>query len=135
MFDEARVTVRLAGAVSASPIVKAIGPVDVSSFVVRSAMSTIVGTSFTAVIVNTNVSVAVLNPSLTVTVIVAVPVWFGAGVTDIVRLAPVPPNTMLPFGTRVMLFDVPVSVRLSNGVSVSPTVKPIGPRTVSSSMV
>ena len=39
----------------------------------RSAMSEIVGGSFTGVTVTTNVSLAVKEPSLTVTVIVALP--------------------------------------------------------------
>ena len=135
VFDDARVTVRLVAAVSTSPIVKAMAPVDVPWVMVLSAMSEIVGASFTAFIVNLNVSVSVFAPSLTVTVIVADPLWFAAGVTVTVRFAPLPPNTMFAFGTRVVLLEVPVRVRLSTGVSTSPTVKPNGPKTVSSSMV
>ena len=74
VFDDARVTVRLPAAVSASPTVKAIGPVAVSSFVVRSAISEMVGAVLApATVTTTNVSVAVSFPSLTVTVIVVVP--------------------------------------------------------------
>ena len=40
-------------------------------------------------------------PSFIVTVIVAVPVWFAAGVTVTVRLAPPPPNAMFATGTNV----------------------------------
>ena len=69
--------------------------------------SEIVGGSLTAVTVTTNVSVAVAVPSLTVSVMVVVPDWLAAGVTVTVRFAPVPPMTMLAFGTRVVLDDVP----------------------------
>ena len=72
-LDEVAVTTRLAAAVSRSPTVKAIAPVDVSSFVIRSAISAIVGPSFTAVTVSRNGSLAVSAPSLTVSVMVAVP--------------------------------------------------------------
>ena len=73
----------------------------------------------------------VLNdPSLTVTVMLAVPVWFAAGVTVTVRLALLPPNTMFPFGTNVVLFELPLTVRLLALVSMSPTVKLIGPTAV-----
>jgi hypothetical protein len=135
LFDDARVTVRLVAAVSTSPIVKGIAPVDVPVLTVLSAMSEIVGASFTAFTVNLNVSVAVFDPSLTVTVIVTARFWFAAGVTVTVRLAPLPPKTMLPFGTRVVLLDVPVSVKFPTGVSASPTVKLIGPMIVSSLVV
>jgi hypothetical protein len=66
-------------------------------------------------------------PSLTVTVIVAVPVWFAAGVTVTVRFAPLPPKTMFAFGTKVGLFALPLTVRLAAAVSTSPTVKLSGP--------
>ena len=62
-----------------------------------------VGRSFTAVTVRTKLVAAVAWLSLTVTVIVAVPLWFAAGVTVTVRFAPVPPKTMLATGTRVVL--------------------------------
>src|SRR5213078_4033774 len=66
-------------------------------------------------------------PSLTDTVMVAVPVCAAVGVTVTVRLAPLPPKTMLALGTNVGLDEFPLSVRLLNGVSISPTVKLIGP--------
>ena len=43
--------------------------------------------------VSTQLSLAVRAPSLTVMLIVAVPVWFVAGVTFTVRLLPLPPKT------------------------------------------
>ena len=73
-FEELAVTVRPPAGVSASPTVKPSAAVAVSSVVVCSATSEIVGGSFTAVTVSTKVSVAVAVPSLTVSVIVAVPV-------------------------------------------------------------
>ena len=73
VFDEEAITVRLAAGVSASPTVKAIAGVGTSSLVVWSAMSEMVGGSFTALTVSTKMSLAVSDPSLTATVIVAVP--------------------------------------------------------------
>ncbi len=98
-------------------------------------MSVIVGVSFTALTVSTKGSLAVSAPSLTVTVIVAVPLWFAAGVTVTVRLAPLPPNTMFAVGTSVGLDELPLSVRLPAAVSASPTVKAIAPVPVSSAIV
>ena len=72
----------------------------------------------------TKVSTAVSPaPSSTVIVIVAVPVWLVAGVMVTVRLAPLPPNVMFPFGTSVVLLEVPLRVRLLAAVSASPIVK------------
>ena len=74
VFDEVAVTVRDAAGVSTSPTVKAIFPVAISSAVVLSVLSLMVGRSFTAVTVNTKVSLAVpVSPSVTVTVMVVVP--------------------------------------------------------------
>ena len=39
------------------------------------------------------------------------------------RLAPLPPNTMLAVGTSVVFDELPVSVSDAAGVSTSPTVK------------
>ena len=80
------------------------------------------GTSFTEVTVRTNVSVAVSEPSLTVTVMVAVPFWLAAGVMVTVRLAPLPPKTMLALGTSAVFDDEPDTVRLPAAVCASPTV-------------
>ena len=44
-----------------------------------------------------------------------------------VRLEPLPPNTRLAFGTRVVFADEPLTVRLAAAVSTSPTVKLSGP--------
>ena len=73
-------------------------------------------------------------PSSTLTVIVVVPFAFGAGVIVTVRLAPLPPKTMLPFGTSVVLLEVPLTMSEPGAVSTSPTVKPIAPVFVSSSI-
>src|SRR5438128_885412 len=69
--------------------------------------------------------IAVLVPSLTVTVICAVPVLPAAGVTVTVRFAPLPPNTIFAFGTRVVEEELPETVRLVAGVSASPIVNGI----------
>src|SRR3954464_11830158 len=82
-----------------------------------------VGGSSTGLTVNTNVSLGVDEPSVTVTVMVAEPLWFGAGVTAIVRLAPLPPNVIFAFGTRAVFDEFAVNVRLPTAVSASPTVK------------
>ena len=58
-------------------------------------------------------------------VIVAVPVWLAVGVTVTVRLAPLPPKTMFPLGTKVGLDELPLIVRLVSAVSMSPTVNAI----------
>src|SRR6476469_9331740 len=83
------------------------------------------GAVFTLFTVNTNVSEALDVPSLTVTVIVALPVWPAAGVTVTVRFEPLPPNTMFAFGTRVVLEELPVTVRFVACVSGSPMVNGI----------
>ena len=75
-----------------------------------------------AAAVSTKVSLADREPSRTVTVIVAVPLWPAAGVTVTVRLASLPPNTMLASGTRVVFDEPPSRVRLASAVSTSPTV-------------
>jgi len=95
-----------------------------------------IGASFTDVTVSTNVSTAEPpSPSVTVTVIVAVPNWLAAGVTVTVRSAPLPPNTMLAFGTNVVLDELPVRTKSATGVSASPTVNDSAAVLVSSSMV
>ena len=70
-----------------------------------------------------------LTPSLTFTAMVATPCWPLAGVMVIVRLAPLPPRTMLglPFGTRAVFEEVALTTRLPAAVSLSSTVKSIGP--------
>src|SRR5207247_5223271 len=114
--------------VYASPMVKLIGPVDVSSAVVWSGMSEMTGGELLAgVTVRTKLSLAVSEPSLTVAVIVAEPNWLLAGVTEIVRLAPEPPKTMLLLGTSVGLEEEPLRTRLDAAVSTSPIVKLMGP--------
>jgi hypothetical protein len=75
------------------------------------------------VTVRTKLWLALADPSLTVRVIVEVPYWPATGVTVAVRLAPLPPRTMLLLGTRVGLEESPESVRLAAGVSESPMVK------------
>ena len=69
--------------------------------------------------VSTKVSLAVRLPSRTRTVIVAVPVRFRAGVILSVRFDPLPPKTMLAFGTSVVFEDEPLTIRLETLVSRS----------------
>ena len=51
------------------------------------------------------------------------------------RLAPLPPNTMFPFGTNPVFDELPVTTRSAAAVSTSPTVKANGPVLVSSRML
>ena len=81
--------------------------------------------SGTVLTVSEKLLVAVNEPSLTVTVIIAVPVCPVAGVTLTVRLAPLPPNTMFALGTSVVLEELPLTVKLPDAVSASPTVNAI----------
>ena len=134
-LEEVPLTTRLDASVSASPTVKLIGPLEVSWLIVLSGIFEIVGASFTGVTVNTNVSLLLRAPSLTVTLMVALPDWFAAGITVTVRLEPLPPKTILPFGTSPGFEDVPLTTRLEAGLSASPTVKLIGPVEVSSAVV
>ena len=83
--------------------------------------------------VSRSVSLAVFAPSLTVTVIVAVPYWLARDDRHRAR-RPAPAEHDVPFGTRTVLLDVPVSVRFPAAVSASPTVKLIAPMAVSSVM-
>ena len=65
-------------------------------------------------------------PSLTMNVTVVLPVWPGKGVNVTFRLLPLPPKTIPPFGIKAGLEEVPCSVRLDAGVSLSPMVKVTG---------
>ena len=134
-LEEVAVTVSVPAADSRSPTVNASAAVGVSSAVVVSIRPEIVGASFTGVTVRTKVAFVVTVPSLTATVMVAVPDWFAAGVAVSVRLAPLPPRTRLPFGTRAGFDDVALTVRLPTSVSASPTVKPRADVGVSSVVV
>ena len=84
-------------------------------------VTVVAGGAFT---VRVNEREAERAPSLTKIVIVAVPVWPAAGVTVTVRPEPLPPKTILAVGTKVVLAEVPVSVRPDAGVSASLMVTP-----------
>src|SRR5262245_459448 len=88
VLEDVPVTVRRAGAVSASPTVKVRWAVAVSSLVVWLAMGEMAGGVLEAVTVSKKLVGVEAWPSLTETVMVAVPVWAGTGVTVAVRLAP-----------------------------------------------
>src|SRR6185369_5787276 len=103
--------------------------------IVRSATEEIVGKSLTGLTVSTNVSLFVACPSLTCTVIVQAPNALGAGVTVTVRLAPEPLKLMAPLGTRLVSDDEPNRESAVGRLSMSPTVKEMGPVVESSLMV
>ena len=126
-LSEPAVTTRDASAVSGSPTVKAMAPVGTSSAVACGPMSLIVGGSSTPVTVSTNVSLTPVVPSDTVTVIVALPLWFGAGVIVIVRFGLTPPSVMFASGTNARLSELAVTTSDPSAVSGSPTVKAIAP--------
>ena len=73
VFDDEPETARFVFGVSISAIVKGSALVELFWFIVWSAMSLIVGASFTGVTVNAKLAVAVSAPSLTVIVMVVVP--------------------------------------------------------------
>jgi hypothetical protein len=127
VFEDVALKTRALAAVWESPTVKATAPVLVLALIVRLVRSLRVGAVLGWVTVRTNVSLAESVPSLTETVIVAEPVWPVAGVTETVRLDPLPPNEMFPAGTNVRLDDVAETVRNPVEVSASPTVKAIAP--------
>src|SRR5436190_16884487 len=102
-FEENPDGVRLVAAVSTSPIVKEIGPVEASSFTERSVISLMVGRSFTGLTVRRKVLLVLATPSLTEMEMTAEPDWLVAGERATVRLAPVPTMTMLALGTSVGL--------------------------------
>src|SRR3954469_14670537 len=85
--------------------------------------------------VRRKVVVVAACPSLTPIVIVAVPNWLETGVTVTVRLAPLPPKTILLRGTRPGLDELFVNTRLASAVSTSPIVKLNGPVDVSTLIV
>ena len=112
-FEEAPVRRSEAAAVSASPIVKLIGPRTVSCRIVWPLMAEIVGGVLTVLTVRVNVVALVNWPSLTRMVMMADPVSPAAGVIVTVRFVPVPLKTMLLFGTRAMFEALPSTPRLS----------------------
>ena len=75
--------------------------------------------------VNINAVEANRTPSLTVRVVVVVPLRPVLGVMTTLRVASLPPNTILASGTSIVFEDVPESVRTSGDVSGSPMVKAI----------
>src|SRR5258708_7003759 len=94
-----------------------------------------VGGSPTWFTVTVKVAALVFVPSLTLTVMVEAPVRLVAGLMARARLVPLPPKTMLAFGTRFVLEELPVTVTWAGVFSGSPMVKEIGPVTVSSLVV
>jgi hypothetical protein len=91
-------------------------------------MVEIVGGLFVAACctVSVKLEMVVFVPSFTEILIIALPVWPDAGVTVTVRLAPEPPKSIFPFGTKVVSVDTAHSVRFAAGVSASLTVNGSG---------
>src|ERR1043166_2868701 len=125
-LEEVPLTVRLAAAVSTSPIMKGITPVEVSSLMVWFGMAEMTGASFTELTVRRKL---LLVPPLFVSVreivIVAVPNWLASGVTVTVRFAPLPPRTMFPLGTSAGFEEKVDKVSKDTGVVSSAMVNGI----------
>ena len=85
-----------------------------------------VGGAGGGVTVSVNGELALAKPSLTETVMRAEPDWPAAGVMNKARFVPLPPSTMLALGTKAVLPDEAVTMRLPGGVSTSLTSKRIG---------
>ena len=91
------------------------------------------GASLVGLTVSMKLVLLLSPPSETVSVIVTgPPLALAAGVTVRLRLAPLPPSTRLPAGNSAVSELEAVTDRLPAGVSASPTVKAMGPSTVSS---
>src|SRR5947209_7317711 len=101
-FDELAVRIRFEAGVSISLIASGRNSVEpwVSAWLGR---LEIVGGVLIGVTVKTKTALALAWPSRTRTVIVAVPNWLGVGRRATVRLEPLPPKTMLAFGTSTGL--------------------------------
>jgi hypothetical protein len=69
--------------------------------------------------VRVKLEIVVLVPSLTETLMIALPVMPGAGVTVTVRFWSEPPSTMFAFGTSVVAVETAHSVRFAADVSAS----------------
>jgi hypothetical protein len=115
---------------SISSMVNAMGIVDASSLIERSAMAVIVGASLTEVTVTINASVGLNSPSLKVIVMVEDPVRLATGVTVTVRVEPLPPKTTLASGIKDRLLDTfdtvksPIMLSTSAIVNVKGLVDP-----------
>ena len=94
-----------------------------------------VGASLTGLTVTTNESVEISDPSSTLRVIVVEPDWLVAGSRVTVRVEPLPPNVIFDKGMSPGLEEEAVSTNELAGVSASPIVKLIGPKTVSSGVL
>src|ERR1041385_3518772 len=106
-------------------MVKASGPITVSSLLVWSEMLEMTGRPL---IVRTNeVLLVPPSPSAAVIVMVTTPHWSDGGMTVTVRLVPVPPRKIRFAGTSTGSLEAAESSKLAAGVSASSTVKLIGP--------
>src|SRR6266853_1946674 len=124
VLEEIALRDRLVTGVSASPIVKASGPVEVSSSMTRSLSGVMVGSSLTGYTVRLKL-VLVINPlpSVTVRVMVTAPFALVSGRMVSVRLELLPPRVMLAVETKPVFEELATSARAEAAVSASPTVK------------
>ena len=124
VFPEEAVTVMPPAGISGSLTLKVSGPSVESSAMTCGGMVESVGASLVGLTVR--VKVRLVRPkfvSTTEIVMAAMPARLVAGVMVTVRLAPLPPKTMLEFGTRFVSEDMPDRVSSAAGVTESPTVK------------
>src|SRR6266403_1108611 len=135
MSDEVPLTLRSPITLSMSPMVKLNAPVVPSSAMLWSAMLVMVGASLTAVTVTKNEVVVVADPSVTLSVMVVAPLALAAGVTVTVRLAPLGLITTFALGTRTVSDELPLTINVPIGLSISPMVKLSAPVVPSSAMI
>ena len=132
--DEATESCRFPAGDSTSSTVKAT-VTAVSSGVVWSVTSEMVGTSFTSWTVSWKRASATSWPSSTRITSSATPETLEAGVAVRVRLFPLPPRIRLASGSRLWFVEVTVTVKLAGSVSTSSTVKGRAVSALSSWMV
>src|SRR5256885_9785092 len=91
-----------------------------SSLMVKLLMGFKVGGWFTGLTVRRKDALAAAPlVSVRMRLMLAVPNWFGCGVMVTVRLAPLPPKTMLVFETNAGLDELVLSSKLVAGLSAS----------------
>ena len=126
-FAELAERVRVEAGVSASPTVNGMGAVETLIKVFVGGIEEMTGAVFAGSTVTVKEVLLDFPPvSMTQTVMMEEPAW-GVAVTLTVRLAPLPPKAMLPFGIIEGLAEMPLSVRFAAGSSASRTVKESGP--------
>ena len=124
------VTINWEAGRKSSPMMNSIGPSTPFLLIRRFRRPVIVGGAFAGMSTWSTIRCSVKRPpsSAMRKVIVVTPSTSGAGVMVTERDVPLPPKTMLPFGTIAGDEEVAERIRFAGGVPSSPTVNVIGPR-------